>query len=421
MHPVVGSTDENPNGERNRVVSSGNTNERLVALLTGGGDPHYAQGLAMSITKAGMLVDFIGSDSLDDACLRENANIRFLNLRGDQSEDVSLLAKVQRLWRYYIRLIVYAKRSDARIFHILWNNRVEYFDRTLLMLFYRLCGRQVVLTVHNVNAAMRDGHDSWLNRRTLNVQYSLCRFLFVHTEKMKAELERDFSVSPEKIIVIPFGLNEATPHTGLSSAQARQELGIVFDELVLLFFGQIAPYKGLHHLIDAFPAINRELPSSRLLIAGKIKPGSEDYWQQCLELLGSMECKDRVQTRIEFVPDREVEVYFKAADALVLPYLRIFQSGLPFLALSYGLPVLTTNAGSLVDLVVPGETGFVCESGNPEELVSMIVGFADSPLFSGLSSRREKIAKLAKKQHSWDKVAEITRGVYRQLVSCTGN
>ena len=46
--------------------------------------------------------------------------------------------------------------AKPRVFHILWNNKFELFDRTLLMLYYRLLGRRVVLTAHNVNAAKRD-------------------------------------------------------------------------------------------------------------------------------------------------------------------------------------------------------------------------------------------------------------------------
>ena len=53
---------------------------------------------------------------------------------------------------YYAKLIRYAATAEPRIFHILWNNKFEYFDRTLLMLYYRLLGKKIVLTAHNVNA-----------------------------------------------------------------------------------------------------------------------------------------------------------------------------------------------------------------------------------------------------------------------------
>ncbi|MEQ9564913.1 MAG: glycosyltransferase family 4 protein, partial [Pseudomonadales bacterium] len=318
-----------------------------IGLLTGGDDRSYAHGLAVALADSGVRVEFVGSDALDGSALRDNKNIDFLNLRGDQSENAPLVSKLARIARYYVRLIIYAVRTRSRILHILWNNKFEWFDRTFLMLFYRLCGKKVVLTAHNVNAAKRDGRDSWLNRRTLAIQYRLCSHLFVHTEKMRTELSSDFAVSSTKISVIPFGLNDTSPRTGLTGTKAREHLGIEADELVLLFFGQIAPYKGLRYLVDAFPTICRRLPRARLIVAGKVKRGCEDYWKTIEGSLSEMDFRHQVLRRIEHIPDQDVEIYFKAADALVVPYVQIFQSGLPFLAYSFGLPVLATDVGSL--------------------------------------------------------------------------
>ncbi len=391
-------------------ISDGNG--PLVGLLTGGDDRSYAHGLAMSLAAADVSVEFVGSDALDGADLRRNQNIRFLNLRGDQSEDAAITKKVFRLSRYYFRLVVYAVRTRARVFHILWNNKFELFDRTLLMLFYRLCGKTVVLTAHNVNAAKRDGHDNWLNRKTLAIQYRLSSHLFVHTEKMRSELHKEFAVPNEKISVIPFGLNDTSPRTELSKTQARDRLGIESDELVLLFFGQIAPYKGLRYLVDAFPTICRRLPRARLVIAGKVKRGSEDYWRSIKGALSEMDCQDQVMCRIEHIPDQDIEVYFKAADALVVPYVQIFQSGVPFLAYSFGLPVLATDVGSLGEEIVAGETGYVCEPCDTDALASMISRYAESKLYKKLHKRRTAIAEAARERHSWTRVAEITRAVY---------
>jgi glycosyltransferase involved in cell wall biosynthesis len=389
----------------------------LIGLLTGGDDRSYAHGLAISLAAADVLVEFIGSDALDGEVLRRNEKIRFLNLRGDQSEDAPLFSKVIRLCRYYLRLLLYAVRTRAPVLHILWNNKFELFDRTLLMLFYRLCGRKVVLTAHNVNAAKRDGYDSWLNRLTLSIQYRLCSHLFVHTEKMRSELHADFAVPKKKISVIPFGLNDTSPRTKLTHMQARAHLGIETDELVLLFFGQIAPYKGLRYLVEAFPDIYRRLPRVRLVIAGKVKRGCEEYWESVEKILSEMDCRHRILCRIEHIPDEDIEVYFKAADALVVPYVQIFQSGLPFLAYSFGLPVLATDVGSLGEEIFAGQTGFVCESCDTDALTSMILRYAESDLYQDLSGRRAAIADAARERHSWTTVADITRTVYEKVAA----
>ena len=57
--------------------------------------------------------------------------------------------------------------------HILWNYKLELFDRTVFMLCYKALGKKIVFTAHNVNQARRDSKDSWLNRTTLEIQYRL--------------------------------------------------------------------------------------------------------------------------------------------------------------------------------------------------------------------------------------------------------
>src|SRR5204862_327434 len=142
-----------------------------IALLTGGGDKPYALGMAAALTSAGVSLDFIGSDDLQVAEVVENPRIRFLNLRGDQRSDASPFTKVQRVLKYYIKLISYAATAQPRLFHLLWNNKFDLFDRTLLMLYYKWLGKKIVLTVHNVNIRKRDANDSSLNRFSLKIQY----------------------------------------------------------------------------------------------------------------------------------------------------------------------------------------------------------------------------------------------------------
>src|SRR2546429_3220951 len=103
-----------------------------ICLLTGGDDRPYALGMACALSGQGISVDFIGSDQLDSPELHRSPLIAFLNLRGDQNEDAPLLRKVARILAYYARLASYVPRSQARIFHLLWNNKFEHFDRVAL-------------------------------------------------------------------------------------------------------------------------------------------------------------------------------------------------------------------------------------------------------------------------------------------------
>lgn len=386
-----------------------------VAILTGGDDKSYAVGLTTSLTATGICVDYIGSDRVDSPELHKTTSVNFLNLRGDQNNDASFGVKIRRIVLYYFRLLKYAASAKPRIFHILWNNKFEFIDRVLLMLYYRTLGKRVVLTVHNVNAAKRDGCDSACNRFTLRIQYRLMDHLFVHTQKMKAELIEEFSVPEHKVSVIPFGLNDTTPVTDLNNVEARQTLRLLPQQKVALFFGQIAPYKGLEYLVAALPELMLQHPDFRLVIAGKVKKGCEDYWNRIQRGLNDVVLCNRVITRIEHIPENQVELFFKAADVLVIPYVDIFQSGVPFLAYNFGLPVIATDVGSLKEDIVEGRTGFVCQPRNPADLARAIGAYFKSDLYRQLEFRRRDIRNLAEERHSWAKVAAITRGVYSDV------
>jgi glycosyltransferase involved in cell wall biosynthesis len=387
-----------------------------VGLLTGGGDRHYAFGLARALTSKGVHVDFIGGDQVDSPELHRDPRLNYFNFRRNGHEGASLIGKAWRLLHYYGRLLQYAGTAEPEIFHILWNNKWETFDRTLLLLYYRLRGRKIVLTAHNVNAGIRDGHDSALNRLTLRIQYHLCRHIFVHTAQMKRQLLAEFGVAQDAVSVIPYGINNAVPETGLTAQQAKARLGFKPDERVLLFFGNIAPYKGLEFLVAALERLIAQGGNYRLLIAGPVKPGCEKYAEQIRRAIEHGACRQRTIQRMTFIPDAETELYFKAADVSVLPYKHIFQSGVLFLGYSFGLPALAAEVGSLREDVVEGTTGFTFKPEDPDALASAINKYFASDLYRSLQVQRENIRRRIRRLHSWETVADITRDVYERLL-----
>src|SRR5262245_22570450 len=388
-----------------------------VSLLTGGDDRPYALGMALALVGQGISVDFIGSDKLDAPELHRLPLLTFLNLRGDQTEDASFGCKVVRILAYYVRLAKYSSRSQTRIFHILWNNKFEHFDRTLLMLYYRLFGKRIILTVHNVNMQRRDGCDNWFNRVSLGIQYRLSDHILVHTVAMKNEVIADFGIASPRISVIPFGINNTCPATALRRREARERIGVGQSEKTLLFFGQIAPYKGLEYLIDAFGVVAKSDADYRLIIAGKVKRGHLDYWNAIQSKIAVGAIRSRIIERIEHIPDEEVEIYFKAADVVVIPYVEIFQSGVPFLSYSFGLPVIATDVGSLRDDIIEDETGFLCRPRNSANLALTIASYFASDLYKNLETHRSQIRKFANDRYSWIRVGEILDGVYRRVLA----
>lgn len=388
-----------------------------VAVFTGGIDKPYALGLGQALANRGVPFDLLGNEEMDAPEAGTDVRARLQRLYGDQRRKRGKVGKQILNLLVYLRLLRFTVTTKARVFHLLWNYRLEQFDRTILMLLFKLMRKRVVLTVHNVNAAERDGHDSALNRWTLSFQYRLADHLFVHTELMGRELVTGFGISPDRVSVIPFGINDTVPKTAITCLESRDKLQLGANDRVVLFFGRIKPYKGLEHLVRAFQQASASDADLRLVIAGEPNKESLGYWKGIQSEIESWDERARIRCEIRHILDAETEVYFKAADVLALPYTNIFQSGVLFLAYNFGLPVIATDAGSLNEMIREGETGFVCAAGDDADLARVLGTYFSSDLYRNLAGRRAGIRQFAAERSSWEKVAEITEHVYQNVLA----
>ena len=405
----AGVAAESPGGEVEPALA--------VALVTGGIDRPYAFGLTLALAARGVRVDLMGNAELDGPEIRSLPTVAFRNLYGDIRQRTGLAKKVMRTLAVYAEMLRYPVTSRTRILHILWNYKFQVFDRTVLMLYYKLVGKKVVLTAHNVNTAARDGQESWLNRWSLRQQYRFSDHIFVHTEPMKSELMQQFGIAAKKVTVIPFGVNNSVPDTELTPADAKRRLGLRPEHKAILFYGRIRQYKGLHLLVDAFLRLAARDPDYRLIIAGEPKKDSLAYWQEIWRTIDAASMSDRVIREARFIRDDETEIFFKAADVTVLPYTDVFQSGVLFLSYSFGLPVIAADVGSLREDIVAGETGYVCRACDSEDLAQQTERYFASGLYRGLERRRADIRDFVARRNSWDPVSAATIQVYRELTA----
>lgn len=387
------------------------------SLLTGGdSSPHYLLGLLSGLLATEIQVDYIGGDATKDAKILTSQNVNFYNLRGDQNPDAPIKIKIYRVLKYYLKLILYACKTDSELFHIQWLNKFIYFDRTLLNIFYKMLGKKIVLTAHNINAAERDARDNLINRLTLKSMYNLVDNIIVHTNKMKYQLVDDFNINGKKISVIPHGILDIVPKTKLTRKQARKKLGLEDFEKILLFFGIITPYKGLEYLLLALAILIEKQSHFKLIIAGKVGKNHEEYWRKMLKLIYKYNLEEYIIKRIEYIPDEDVEIFFKASDVSILPYTQIFQSGVLFLALNFGLPTIASDVGSLKEFIIEDKAGFVCRREDPEDLAAKICGYFKSELFRNLDENRNRITNYAIERYSWEKIGEKTHAVYKSVL-----
>ena len=385
-----------------------------VTLLPVGGTPHYELGLLSGLVNAGVKVDVIGNDLVSQHELSRHNNVNILNLREDQNPDSPLITKSLRILRFYFRLIWYALTTRSRIFHIQWENKFILFDRTVLILIYKLLGKKLVYTAHNVNGEARDDRDSLLNRFSLKVLYSVVDHIIVHTGKMKSELQEDYGVSDEKVSVIPMGLIKTFKKFNMDKLAAREFLGISPNAKVLLFFGAIDKYKGLDILVDSLAELLQSDSAYFVIVAGRPK-GTYDFEEVIQPKIKLRDLDEHLLRRLEFIPEEEIETYFMAADCLVLPYKTIYQSAVFFLAYSFGLPILASDVGSFRENLIEGRTGMLFTPHSVDALTRKIELYFASDLYKNLDQTRDIIKRWAEKKYSWQKAGMLTANVYKKF------
>jgi glycosyltransferase involved in cell wall biosynthesis len=170
----------------------------------------------------------------------------------------------------------------------------------------------------------------------------------------------------------------------------------------LLFFGAIRRNKGLDLLLRAA----ERLPGYHVTIAGE--PCERDYFEA--EVLPRVRALRAAGRRVDlldrFVPDDEVGRLFATHSAVVLPYTRQFvaQSGVVFMALAYGLPVVASTAGGLRDVLGEWEIGTTFETGSVEGLADAVARLHDPALRPGLGQQ----IGAARRRFTWDAAAAAT-------------
>lgn len=188
---------------------------------------------------------------------------------------------------------------------------------------------------------------------------------------------------------------EAWPDEDRSSI--RRRLGYKEDDIILLFFGLVRPYKGLDIMIEALNLMNLENTRIKPLIVGefyiepqtifnKIKPSHLPYY----EIIN------------RYVPDDEAASYLLASDLMVLPYRSASQSGVLSNALNFSLPVVVSDLAGLTEHVEYGKTGFIVPPEDPVSLAQELFHIASQ---TDLGKIRENVA-IKKQSLSWKRFSQ---------------
>lgn len=144
----------------------------------------------------------------------------------------------------------------------------------------------------------------------------------------------------------------------------RHELATPSDALVCLYLGRLNRDKGVLDLARAFAQIASAYPNAELWVVG---PDESNCFLQMQSLL-----RDAVRQvkRVGFT--HEPERFMQAADLFCLPSYREGFGASVIEAAACGVPALVSRIYGLTDAVIEGQTGWMHEPGNVQELAQQL-------------------------------------------------
>lgn len=268
----------------------------------------------------------------------------------------------------------------------------------------RLTGTRVVQTEHGTFDRVQDrlmGTASIARRLTGRLAVRT----IVHTQ---ADLNRVQPLLGERAVVIPHGEYGGLARSGGAAEResSRAALGLAPEVPVTLMFGQLRTDKGLDDLVEAVARV----PDLHLLIGGEDIGGLSTVRER-LDVLDG-----RVTVREGYLDMQETAELFAATDTVALPYKESSQSGVLLLAYGFRRPVVVYPSGGMVEAVIDGETGWICERAGIDALADVLLA---SVRAGAEESRRRGAAgaRLAEERFAWPAIARRTAALYEEVLA----
>ena len=292
-----------------------------------------------------------------------------------------------------LRAIAACKRRKVSfvMFHLFEAGWLNF----IILSMIKAAGIRIISVVHDVsNFAYED--NSYAKR---SIYGRLSDALIVHNhysyEELKKEVDADVL---KKVYIIKHGCYTRFIDNSISRVEALSALSLSPDYSYILFFGLIKKVKGLEVLLEALKDTSAKV---KLIIAGK--PWQNDFsaYEALIEKYG---LQDKVVRYIRFIDDDEKDLFFNGASAIILPYKKIYQSGVLLMAMSYGTPIIASNLPATREIIEDGVDGMLFEKDNAKVLTEKINTLVeDEQLQQKLS---EKTIEKIRSDYSWKTIAK---------------
>lgn len=256
----------------------------------------------------------------------------------------------------------------------------------------------------------QEGETGWkvsLKKQLEKAVYRQADHFIVLSTAFRDLLVQHYDVSPDRVSIIPGGVDTQAFNTGLSRRAARQQLGWPLDRPTVLSVRRLVHRVGLEPLIRSIDALRTHIPDLLLLIAGK-----GPLHNELQALIEAHDLGAHVRL-LGFVPDDALPLAYRAADLSIMPTQALEGFGLSAVeSLAAGTPVLVTPVGGLPDIVRDLSPNLILEGTDEDALASH--------LSAALTGTRPLPSSAACQAHAtthfdWPTVTTRIRSLYRSL------
>lgn len=184
---------------------------------------------------------------------------------------------------------------------------------------------------------------------------------------------------PEKITIIPPGVDVENFDLRISKEETRRKLGLLEKSKIILFVGRLIPVKRPDRIIRALKRILGSNSSVHLVVIGD---GS--LRAHLMKLSYDLGVQDHVRFEGS-IPHERVPLYYAACDVLILPS---DSEGLPTVileAMASRRPVIASAVGGVPNLIVDGVNGMLIDPRDEDAIVTSINGVLSSNKFRSIT------------------------------------
>lgn len=308
-------------------------------------------------------------------------------------------------WFNPLSWIIEGLTAKGDLLHAQWWSAPLFPIYLIVCACFKIKKKPVIFTVHNVLSH----ENSFLYFKMSQILFKLGDYFIVHSNINKRQMNEFYNIPCEKISVIPHGSLDFHIKKGVDRKKTREEIGIDPENMVILLFGAIRPYKGIDTAIKAFADIIMNVPEARLLITGRLW---ED-WTPYDQLITKLGINKYIMTYLEYIPSGDVYKFFEASDLCVFPYHHFdSQSGAGSVAISFRKPMIVSSVGGLPDLVK--DPRWVVPPGNHSALARAVTTCLKDP---NMIEQMKSDAEIISHKFSWSEIADKTKKIYQQLLN----